>query len=83
MTLDREYKRDLGKGLDPDVPCNYYPGDDPTKKPILSWRSTSNCFYTNWLNFVYQETPYDLTDIPPIADASYTKTMDTEEEEEN
>ena len=83
MTLDKEYKRDLDKGLDPDIPCNYYPDDDPEKKPVLSWRSTSNCFYTNWLNFVYQETPYDLNEIPPLEEASYTLTMDTDDESEN
>ena len=72
MELDAEYKRDLGKGINPDIPVNYYPDDDPSRTPILSWRSSSNCIYTNWLNFVYQETPYDLTKIPPLAESSYT-----------
>lgn len=77
--LDKEYKRDLGKGLNPDIPVNYYPDDDPTKEPILSWRSSSNCIYTNWLHFVYQETPYDLRDLTPLAESSYTLVSDPEE----
>lgn len=69
--LDKEYKRDLDKGLNPDIPVNYYTDDDPEKEPVLSWRSTSNCTYTNWLNFVYQETPYDLKDLKPVGYDSY------------
>jgi len=61
MTLDQEYKRDIGKGLDIKIPRNYYPDDNPNNTPILTWRSVSNGLYTNWLNYyVYQETPYDL-----------------------
>ncbi|MBQ6322057.1 MAG: homoserine O-succinyltransferase [Lachnospiraceae bacterium] len=69
--LDYEYKRDVSRGLNPEIPCNYYPDDDPGKTPLLSWRSGSNCIYTNWLNFVYQETPYDLHCIPPLEESSY------------
>ena len=69
--LDKEYKRDLAKGLDPAVPVNYYPDDDPSREPILSWRSSSNCTYTNWLNLVYQDTPYDLSELRPIEEDSY------------
>lgn len=59
MTLDSEYKRDLSKGLPIDKPINYYPEDDPEKKPYLEWRSHCNLLYSNWLNFyVYQNTPY-------------------------
>ena len=59
MTLDSEYKRDLGKGLNPQIPKNYYPNDDPEKKPKLTWRAHCKYLYTNWLNFyVYQATPY-------------------------
>ena len=72
--LDSEYKRDLARGLDPDIPVNYYPDDDPSRKPILSWRSSSNCIYTNWLNIVYQETPYDITQITDLEKDSYTIT---------
>lgn len=71
--LDKEYKRDLEKGLHPKIPKNYYPNDDPAKEPILSWRSSSNCTYTNWLNFVYQETPYDLAELRPVDEDSYLK----------
>lgn len=60
VTLDKEYKRDLAKGIDIDIPKNYYPEDNPDKKPILSWRCHANTFYTNWLNYyVYQNTPYE------------------------
>ena len=61
MTLDSEYHRDLGRGMNPTIPVNYYPDDDPTQRPILSWRNMANTFYTNWLNYyVYQVTPYVL-----------------------
>ncbi|MCQ2491684.1 MAG: homoserine O-succinyltransferase [Lachnospiraceae bacterium] len=61
MTLDYEYKRDIGKGLEIDVPQHYYVDDDPAKGPIKSWRCHANMMYTNWLNYyVYQITPYDL-----------------------
>ena len=61
-TLDKEYKRDIEKGLDyVDMPINYYPGNDPTKKPLLQWRGHANTLYTNWLNYyVYQNTPYEF-----------------------
>ena len=61
MTLDIEYKRDIEKGLDIKVPYNYYKDDDPSNKPLLTWRAHANALYTNWLNYyVYQVTPYDL-----------------------
>lgn len=59
LTLDSEYKRDLGKGLDIKMPINYYPDDNPENVPDLLWRSHANILYTNWLNYyVYQNTPY-------------------------
>ena len=62
MTLDAEYRRDLSQGKPIKIPQNYYPGDDPKKKPKVSWRSCANLLYSNWLNyFVYQTTPYDLS----------------------
>lgn len=64
LTLDYEYKRDTKKGLDPIIPKNYYPGDDPSNRPLLTWRGHANTLYTNWLNYyVYQVTPYQINDI--------------------
>ena len=61
VTLDGEYKRDLAKGLSIEMPENYYPDDDPQKKPLLTWRAHGNNLYTNWLNYyVYQVTPYNM-----------------------
>lgn len=61
LTLQEEYFRDLKKGMDIQIPKNYFPDDDPTKKPHLQWRSHSNNLYSNWLNYyVYQITPYVL-----------------------
>ena len=61
LTLQEEYFRDLKKGMDIQVPKNYFPDDDPTKKPHLQWRSHSNNLYSNWLNYyVFQITPYVL-----------------------
>ena len=61
LTLDAEYKRDKNKGLPIELPVNYYPDDDDTKKPLLRWRSHGNILYSNWLNYyVYQETPYEF-----------------------
>ena len=61
-TLRDEYLRDVGKGLPIDIPKNYFPDDDPSKEPIVRWRSSATLLYTNWLNYyVYQETPFDLT----------------------
>ena len=65
VTLDGEYKRDKGKGLDIKLPENYYPENDPDNKPLLLWRAHANNLYTNWLNYyVYQATPYDLDGTP-------------------
>ena len=65
VTLDGEYKRDLSKGLPIDMPKNYYPDDDSSRRPLLQWRSHANNLYTNWLNYyVYQTTPYDLDGTP-------------------
>lgn len=63
LTLDQEYKRDIDKGIEPELPVNYYPDDDCNRKPMLSWRSHANNLDTNWLNYyVYQITPYDLNE---------------------
>jgi len=64
LTLKSEYDRDVAKGLEIEPPKNYFPGDDPSKAPIVSWRSHANLLFANWLNYyVYQETPYDLSKI--------------------
>ena len=64
MTLDNEYRRDIGKGLGTPMPRNYYPDDNPANKPRLTWRAHCNLLYSNWLNyFVYQITPYDIESI--------------------
>lgn len=61
MTLDKEYKRDIAKGMDIKVPKNYYPDDDPSREPSLRWRAHSEMMYCNWINYyVYQLTPYDV-----------------------
>ena len=63
-TLRDEYFRDLDKGKNPIIPKHYFPNDDPTKKPIVRWRSHANLLFSNWLNyFVYQITPYDIDSI--------------------
>lgn len=63
-TLATEYFRDKNKGLDIQIPFNYFPDNDTTKKPPITWRSTGILLFTNWLNyFVYQRTPYDLANL--------------------
>ncbi|MBR5497941.1 MAG: homoserine O-succinyltransferase [Clostridia bacterium] len=63
-TLAKEYFRDKDKGLDIQIPFNYFPDNDPSKKPVITWRSTGVLLFTNWLNyFVYQRTPYDLSNL--------------------
>lgn len=63
-TLKDEYFRDKEKGLDIQIPCNYFEDDDPQKKPVVRWRSHGNLLFTNWLNyFVYQKTPYNISHI--------------------
>ena len=63
-TLKNEFLRDRNEGLDTALPENYFPNDDETKEPIVSWRSHANLLYSNWLNYyVYQSTPYDITEI--------------------
>jgi len=63
-TLASEYERDLGRGIDPEVPAHYYPNDDPAQAPLATWRAHAQLLYTNWLNYyVYQTTPYDVTQV--------------------
>ena len=63
-TIKLEYERDIEKGLNPDIPQNYFPNNDPTAKPFHQWRSHAYLLYGNWLNYyVYQATPYNLDEI--------------------
>ena len=64
LTLDSEYRRDAAAGLDTLPPENYYPDNDPSKEPVITWRAHGSLLFINWLNyFVYQSTPYDLKEI--------------------
>lgn len=63
-TLDREYRRDIGRGLEPQPPKHYYPNDNPENIPAMTWKAHAHLFFSNWLNYyVYQETPFRLTAI--------------------
>lgn len=63
-TLAREYRRDLDAGINPDVPANYFPEDDPSQEPKLRWNLAASAFFSNWINYaVYQETPYRLEEL--------------------
>lgn len=65
LTLKAEYDRDMAKGLPIAVPKNYFPGNDPRRAPLMTWRSHAHLLYANWLNYcVYQATPYDLAQLP-------------------
>ena len=63
MTLDQEFKRDLEKGLDINVPKNYYEDDDPVNHTYVTWRSCATLLFANWINHVYQDTPFDLNEV--------------------
>ncbi len=63
-TLDSEYRRDMGKRDDVDMPKHYYRGDNPDNAPLVTWRAHANLLFGNWINYyVYQETPYNINDI--------------------
>lgn len=63
-TLSREYFRDVEKGLPISIPVNYFPDDDPTRRPPNVWRAHANLLFGNWLNYaVYQRTPFDLSEL--------------------
>ena len=60
-TLDKEYKRDLGKRDDVNMPVNYYRDNNPANPPLVTWRAHANLLFSNWINYyVYQDTPYNL-----------------------
>ena len=62
-TLKQEYDRDVAAGAEITLPVNYYPGDNPAAKPLNRWRSHAHLLYGNWINHIYQTTPYDLAQI--------------------
>ena len=62
-TLKQEYDRDVANGTPINVPCNYYPGDDPARPPQNRWRSHAHLLYGNWVNQIYQPTPFDMNAI--------------------
>jgi homoserine O-succinyltransferase len=62
-TLKQEYDRDVEQGTPINVPCNYYPDDDPASPPQNRWRSHAHLLYGNWINEIYQTTKYDLNEI--------------------
>ena len=62
-TLKEEYDRDVAAGKPINVPCNYYPSDDPARAPLNRWRSHAHLLYGNWINEIYQSTPYDIAQI--------------------
>ena len=62
-TLKQEYDRDVAEGTPINVPCNYYPGDDPSRAPQNRWRSHAHLLYGNWINQIYQSTPFDMDQI--------------------
>ncbi len=69
LTLEKEYLRDKNLGLPIEVPKNYYPNDDDTKQPMVSWRAHANLLFCNWLNYyVYQTTPFDIEKISNAED---------------
>ncbi|MGV3762609.1 homoserine O-succinyltransferase [Parapedobacter sp.] len=69
FTLHEEYTRDLEKGATIEIPKYYYAGNDPSKGPVVRWTSHANLLFNNWLNyFVYQETPYDLSEIAHLGE---------------
>ena len=62
LSLKSEYERDLDTGMNPPMPENYFPDDDPTRQPIVTWKSHGNLLFANWLNYyVYQLTPFDAS----------------------
>jgi len=69
-TLKLEYERDIGRGIDINIPANYFKDDDPKKRVVVKWSGHANLFFSNWLNYVYQETPYDLTELVQVKGAT-------------
>ncbi len=67
LCLKDEYERDIKAGINPQIPENYFPNDDPAADPIVTWKSHGNLLFSNWLNhYVYQLTPFNEADIGSI-----------------
>ena len=81
-SLKDEYERDVAAGLNPAIPENYFPNDDPTQAPTVTWKSHGHLLFNNWLNYyVYQLTPYDIAGIGQIRQASHLTLLDREPDE--
>jgi len=65
-TLSKEYFRDVNLNLPIDVPFNYFPENNPQNPPKNVWRANANLFFSNWINVIYQETPFDITKIQSL-----------------
>ena len=65
-TLLREYRRDRAAGLETALPFNYFPDDDPDLPPRMTWRAHRALLFSNWINLVYQGTPFDLAQLQPV-----------------
>ncbi len=63
LTLKKEYDRDISQGKHINIPMNYYPENDPSRRPFVKWRSHANLLFKNWINIIYQETPYDIMEV--------------------
>ncbi|UUX49332.1 homoserine O-succinyltransferase [Nisaea acidiphila] len=62
-SLGEEYQRDVGRGMEPELPHSYFTDDDPTHPPLNRWRSHAHLLFANWINEIYQTTPFDVCDI--------------------
>ena len=62
-TLGDEYSRDVAKSAAIQMPRNYYPNDDPRQVPVNTWRSNAHILFGNWVNSIYQTTPFDMSKI--------------------
>jgi len=69
-TLKLEYERDISRGIDINIPSNYFKDDDPKKRVVVKWSGHANLFFSNWLNLVYQNTPFDLAELVQVKGAT-------------
>ena len=69
-TLKFEYERDISRGIDINIPSNYFKDDDPKKRVVVKWSGHANLFFSNWLNLVYQNTPFDLSELVQVKGAT-------------